>query len=361
MDEDLSSDSDLEMAILDDAEPKPRRARQFNERAFGDAIDEVTRQQQHRVPIEVVNFLEARLSPLLKHPTKRNQPLEPRQQIELFLHFLGTNAFYHLLRDARGPSSHTVYRVIHRVSDAINTLRQEIIRWPDDCSKLPQDFLKIGGFPSVAGCLDGTHVNISPPSQDEISYLNRHHQHSINVLAVSGPDLSIYYLNANRPGRCHDSNVLRSSSLWTSFEVNGTLPFHGAVLLGDSAYPLRSWLLTPFPGDPDGPKGRFNIAHIKTRNVVERMFGCLKNRFYALKTGIRLKDPKEASKLIVSAAILHNLCIRYGDNGEELSDDEEEGQEDEVNQAMPEAEEGVTATDMRERRRNQILHFFQRN
>ena len=70
MDEDLSSDSDLEMAILDDAEPKPRRARQLNERAFGDAIDEVTRQQQHRVPIEVVNFLEDRLSPLLKHPQK---------------------------------------------------------------------------------------------------------------------------------------------------------------------------------------------------------------------------------------------------------------------------------------------------
>ncbi len=128
--------------------------------------------------------------------------------------------------------------------------------------------------------------------------------------------------------------------------MNGTLPFHGAVLLGDSAYPLQSWLLTPFPGDPDGPKGQFNIAHIKTRNVVEQMFGCLKNRFYALKTGIRLKDPKEASKLIVSAAILHNLCIRYGDNREELSDDDEEGQEDEVNQAMPEAEEGVTATDM---------------
>ena len=361
MDLDFSSDSDLEMAILDDILPKSRRARHFKKRAFDEAIDEPTRRQQHRVPMDVVLFFEEKLSPLLKHPTKRNQPLEPRQQIELFLQFLGTNSYYHLLRDARGPSPHTVSRVIHSVSEAINTLQKDIIKWPTDCSKLAQDFIKLGGFPSVAGCLDGTHVNISPPSEDEISFLNRHHQHSINALAVAGPDLSIFYLKVNQPGRCHDSNVLRSSSLWAQFEINGIRPFEGAVLLGDSAYPLRPWLMTPYPGDPDGAKGRFNMAHIKTRNVVERTFGVLKNRFSALRSGLRLKDPKQASKLIISAAILHNLCILYGDHGEDLSDDDDDDVEEESNPAMPDVDEGGTAAEIRERRRNQLLQFFQRN
>jgi hypothetical protein len=357
MDLDMSEDSDLEMAILEDILPKRRRKRQFNERKFGPAIDEITRQQQHRVPLEVVNYLVEKLSPLLKHPTRRNKPLEPQEQIEVFLQFLGNNAFYHLLRDARGPSSHTVFRVVHRVSEAVNTLQDDIIRWPEDCSRLASDFLKLGGFPRCAGCLDGTHVMISPPSKDEISFLNRHHQHSINALAVAGPDLKIYYLNANFPGRCHDSNVLRSSSLWRSFEDAGNRPFEGAVLLGDSAYPLRPWLMTPFPGDPDGAKGRYNKAHIQTRNVVERAFGVMKNRFFALKTGLRLKDPKKCSNIIISAVILHNLCIKFGDNGEDLSESEDED-EPEDEGPLPGEDEEVGPE--RERRRNQLLNFFQR-
>jgi len=54
----------------------------------------------------------------------------------------------------------------------------------------------------------------------------------------------------NYIGRCHDSRVLRESSLWTAFEEQKLSPFPGAVILGDSAYPLTEWLITPFPGEP---------------------------------------------------------------------------------------------------------------
>jgi hypothetical protein len=108
--------------------------------------------------------------------------------------------------------------------------------------------MKISGFPSVAGALDGCHIIITPPSDDEVSFVNRHHTHSINMLAVCGPDLTFFYINANHPGRCHDGHVIRHSSLWRSFEIDGNRPFPGAILLGDSAYALRPWLLTPFPG-----------------------------------------------------------------------------------------------------------------
>jgi hypothetical protein len=282
-------------------------------------------------------------------------------QIELFLHFIGTNAFYHVMRDARGPSSHTVHRVVHRVSEAINTLKLGIVCWPQDCSRLAKDFFELSGFPLVAGCLDGTHITITPPTNDENSYVNRHHTHSLNVLAVSGPDLTIYYLNTNHPGRCHDAHVLRQSSLWKSFEEDGNRPFPGAVLLGDSAYPLKPWLMTPFSGDPEGAKARYNAAHIKTRNVVERAFGVIKSRFFALKTGIRLKDPVEASKLIISAVILHNLCIKFGDKAIEVQEEEEQDDaNDQIEEAEVEEEDRGTSAEIRERRRNQILQFFQR-
>jgi hypothetical protein len=120
-------------------------------------------------------------------------------------------------------------------------------RWPEDCSKLANQFFEIGGFPSTAGVIDGCHINISPPKKDKLSFLNHHHSTSINVLAVAGPDLSFYFVDASAPGRSHDSKVLKESALWTSMEA-GERPFPGGVLLGDSGYALRDWLITPFPG-----------------------------------------------------------------------------------------------------------------
>jgi hypothetical protein len=58
-----------------------------------------------------------------------------------------------------------------------------------------------------------------------------------------------------------------------------------------------------------------------------------------------------------------NLCIVYGDHGEDLSDkyDKDEENEEEANSAMPDVEEGGTAARIREQRRNQLLQFFQQN
>ena len=67
----------------------------------------------------------------------------------------------------------------------------------------------------------------------------------------------------------------------------------------------------------DGTRGRFNQAHRTTRSIVERAFGVIKNRFGALSTGFRVKNMKFASKLVVAAAILHNLAIKFGDKMDE--------------------------------------------
>lgn len=231
----------------------------------------------------------------------------------MFLHFLGTNTFYHVVRDAQGPSAQTVCQTVRRVASAMYSLRREVIRWPENCETLSRQFYQTGQFPSVAGCLDGTHVPVKAPKKDEGSFLNRKQRHAINVMGVCGPQFELYFLSANHGGRCHDSRVLKTTKLWTKFE-RGDLPFPGAVLLGDSGYPLRSWLMTPILGNTDDRNTlRFNAAHAKTRNLIERTFGIMKNRFNILQTGIRVRSMKLAAKLIVCCGILHNLAIQHGD------------------------------------------------
>ena len=68
------------------------------------------------------------------------------------------------------------------------------------------------------------------------------------MLAVAGPDLTFYYIDASKPGRFHDSRVLRESLLWDSME-SGAQPFPEAVLIADLGYSLRDWLITPFTGN----------------------------------------------------------------------------------------------------------------
>ena len=158
----------------------------------------------------------------------------------------------------------------------------------------------------------------------------------------------IYYISSRHPGKWHDSRVLRSSTLWTAME-NGNRAFPGAVFLADSAYPLRDWLIPPFKGEVEGAKRAFNRAHRKTRCSVERCIGELKNRFFSLKTGLRVQTIELSAKLIQCAAILHNAAKLQGDSWE-YDDEEQQGQEEDEEEEQEEQEHG--------NRRQQLLQTF---
>lgn len=50
--------------------------------------------------------------------------------------------------------------------------------------------------------------------------------------------------------------------------------------IGDSGYPLRPWLLTPFlNAEPNTPEYRFNKTFCHARSCIERCNGVLKMRF----------------------------------------------------------------------------------
>nr|CAI5870065.1 unnamed protein product [Callosobruchus analis] len=95
-----------------------------------------------------------------------------------------------------------------------------------------------------------------------------------------------------------------------------------SMLSGDSGYAVRPWLQTPFPDViPGTPEERYNIAHRRTRSLIERTNGVLKMRFRCLlKHRVLHYAPHRCSKIINSCAVLHNMCIdnnlppiQYGD------------------------------------------------
>lgn len=94
---------------------------------------------------------------------------------------------------------------------------------------------------------------MAPPLAVERDYVNRKNFHSINMQAIVDERCRFLNLVARWPGSTHDSFVLRNSAVWDAFErgdING-------LILGDSGYPNRDWLMTPIINPTTDAKRRY--------------------------------------------------------------------------------------------------------
>lgn len=88
--------------------------------------------------------------------------------------------------------------------------------------------------------------------------------------------------------------------------------FGNGILLGDSAYPLQNYLPTPVANPQTQGEERYNFAHVRTRNVIERFFGVWKRRFPVLSIGMRIKI-ETVQDIIIAAAVLNNIARTEGE------------------------------------------------
>nr|CAI5829502.1 unnamed protein product [Callosobruchus analis]CAI5831382.1 unnamed protein product [Callosobruchus analis] len=228
-------------------------------------------------------------------------------------------------------SQSVVSKVITEVSDSLNLtdIMNQYIHMPrsiEECQAMRRRFFETQSFPGVLGCIDCTHVAIYPPQRDdpvypEVAYVNRKGYHSINVQLICDADQKITNICARYPGGTHDSFIWNNSSV-CQYMQNLHNHEQSYYLLGDSGYSVRPWLQTPFPDViPGTPEERYNIAHRRTRSLIERTNGVLKMRFRCLlKHRVLHYAPHRCSKIINSCAVLHNMCIdnnlppiQYGD------------------------------------------------
>ena len=105
-------------------------------------------------------------------------------------------------------------------------------------------------------------------------------------------------------------------------------------MLGDAAYPLREYLITPYRdyGNLTSQQKTFNKKHCQTRVKIENCFGLLKQRFRQL-TRLDFFTVKRMCKFVLACCVIHNLCIAEGDLWEEefIEDDAPESASERMN------------------------------
>ncbi|KAG0438434.1 hypothetical protein HPB47_017016 [Ixodes persulcatus] len=235
--------------------------------------------------------------PLQTSTDCRGLPLTPMLQLLVTLRFYGAGTF-------QVVTGAPLCRAVGVVTQLIaKHLFRDLVHFPSAAqfNTVMLDFFALAKFPGVTGCIDCTHVRIKSPGGDDAEvFRNRKGVFSINVQAVTGPQLQFYDVVVSWPGSVHDSRIFDNSRVRVLYEER-RVP---GVLLG--GHGLRLLLL---PDDPPG-RSRYQKAHIKTRNSVERAFGIWKRRFPCLDMKLQHK-PSRAVQIITACAALHNLaCLR---------------------------------------------------
>ncbi|XP_054743410.1 uncharacterized protein LOC129248028 [Anastrepha obliqua] len=166
-------------------------------------------------------------------------------------------------------------------------------------------------FPFVIGCLDGTHFNIPTPSEDAISYYDRKRKHSVQMQAICDSQFRFLDVFIGYPGSCHDANVWRSSPVFNGITSGQLQLAPGAIILGDSAYPISKSVMAPYRdnGHLTREEKKFNTRLSSTRVFIEQAFGILKKKFKIL-NHIDISSLKGISDVILACAILHNFILR---------------------------------------------------
>ncbi len=99
--------------------------------------------------------------------------------------------------------------VPHISSEAIAPLKIHYIQFPT-ADMLPQiklDFWRICAFPNVVGTIDCTHIKIPCPGGENAELFRNREGFSLNVQAVSGPNLEKQNIVVRWPGSVHDCIV----------------------------------------------------------------------------------------------------------------------------------------------------------
>lgn len=289
-----------------------RKERVFRDRNNPlDYMDDIEIISKFRLPRHLILGLCREIENDITRPTRRSHSLPPSLQVMAALRFFATGNFQTVTADLHGISKASISRIVRDVSISLVKRSPSYIKLPNNETAITNsmfDFSRICGFPNVIGAIDGTHVGIKSPSFEENVFVNRKNYHSINTMAVCDAKLKFINLIAKWPGSSHDSFVWNNSILCQLFE-NKKIP--RGWLLGDSGYPLRPYLLTPVLNPTTHKENSYNMAHAKTRCVIERCFGVWKMRFRCVDTsgGALQFSPERACNIIVATAVLHNICI----------------------------------------------------
>ncbi|WVZ76055.1 LOW QUALITY PROTEIN: hypothetical protein U9M48_024057, partial [Paspalum notatum var. saurae] len=251
-------------------------------------------------------------TPLATHHPSMFPHLTSRQWVELNLHDsvrcynnfrMQPTAFMqpHQLLDRFERSLDTISRKMGNVPDAMFSFAHTIIvpKDPNYTQLHPRLLPYAPYFDGCIGAVDGTHIQARINHDSRLDFINRKGCTNFNVLAIVDMGMRFTYVGAGRAGSCHDMAVL-----WDCMAMaNYPHPPPGYTL--DKGYfGAVPQCMVP----SQRVQEKFNYHHASLRNVVERAFGVLKEKWHILRE-VSFFAREKQTKMIIACCAVHNFLL----------------------------------------------------
>lgn len=211
-----------------------------------------------------------------------------------------------------------VYETCDAIWDKLGTVHMPFPK-NEDMESISEEFWNKWKFPYCVGCIDGKHIRIQNPKHSGSMYRNYKQYFSIVLQAVAGPNYKFITIDVGAYSKESDGGIFSNSNLCQKLENGGFgvmrhCPLPGTnikvphVLLGDEAYPLKTYLMRPFPVSKLGPSEIIFNERLSRARQVECAFGIMSSKWRLLQKSIEV-NPESADKLIKCICLLHNIII----------------------------------------------------
>ncbi len=157
-------------------------------------------------------------------------------------------------------------------------------------SSIADQFFRKWKFPNCIGAIDGKHVRIKCPHHSGSFYFNYENYFSIVLQGLVDADYKFIGIEVGSYGKRSDGGIFSTSSLHHNIEndilhipppknlpnTDITAPH---VFVGDAAYPLKNYLMSPFSGlRLLIEQENFNQNLSRARRLVECAFGIITSK-----------------------------------------------------------------------------------
>jgi hypothetical protein len=184
----------------------------------------------------------------------------------------------------------TVQEIVAEVCNAIIQLLEEYMPIPTTTQWLDtaDEFWNTWNFPNCVGAIDGKHVAITAPENSGSMYFNYKKTSSIALMALVDDNYNFIAVDIGAYGKNSDGGIfanlklgkylaLKKLNIPEDKQLPDTTISMSHVIIGDEAFPLKTYLLRPYPGSQEGDplKENCNKSLSRGRKIVENAYGIL--------------------------------------------------------------------------------------
>ena len=154
-------------------------------------------------------------------------------------------------------------KIISETCKAIYTVLKDPYSAPPGSKEewlvISKKFEEVWNMPHAIGCIDGKHIRVECPKLSVTLYYSYRGFFSIVLMALCDANYCFTLFDLGQYGSNNDSGILANSEMGKMFEENQlnvppdcklseddehSLPH---FLLGDEIFPLKKWLMRPYP------------------------------------------------------------------------------------------------------------------